>query len=104
MTLMDAQQYDEARDRRRRKVIIVAVLAGLLLAWVGYHVRNYPERRAADKFFSALKLQNLEAAYSIWQQDPASKEHPYKYPTYCYVDFSQYLYPSNTCCTNHVYL
>src|SRR5260370_7113721 len=80
MTLMDAQQYDEARDRRRRKVIIVAVLAGLLLAWGGYHVRNYPERRAADKFFAALKLRNLEAAYSIWQQDPTSNPHPLHVP------------------------
>ena len=94
MTLMDAQQYDEARDRRRRKVIIVAVLAGLLLAWVGYHVRNYPERRAADKFFAALKLQNLEAAYSIWQQDPAWRQHPDKYPKYGYGDFSQDWGPS----------
>jgi hypothetical protein len=89
MTLMDAQQYDETRDRRRRKVIIAAILIGLVLAWLVYHFRNYPERRAADKFFAALKQQNLEAAYSIWQQDPAWKQRPDKYPKYGYGDFSQ---------------
>ena len=53
MTLLDAQQYDESRDRRRKGIIIAAIITGLLLAWVGFHLRNYPERHAADKFFAA---------------------------------------------------
>ena len=70
MTLLDAQQYDDSRDRRRTKIIIIAIVAGLLLAWMGYHLRNYSERHAADEFFAALQKQNLEAAFAAWNQDP----------------------------------
>jgi len=94
MTLMDAQQYDEARGRRRRNLIIVAIVAGLVLAWVGYHLRNYPERRVADKFFTALQQQNFEKAFAIWYQDPAWKQHPEKYSKYGYGVFLQDWSPS----------
>jgi hypothetical protein len=89
MTLLDAQQFDEARARRRRNLIIVIVVAGLIAAWVAYHMRNYPERRAADKFFSALAHQNIEQAYGIWLQDPDWKQHPAKYSNYTFNDFYQ---------------
>jgi len=89
MTLMDAQQFDEARARRRRNVIIASIIAALILAWVAYHMRNYPERHAADKFLSALKHQDNEGAYGIWFRDPAWKQHPAKYSNYTYNDFYQ---------------
>src|SRR5258708_14584172 len=89
MTLMDAQQYDEARGRRRRNLIIVAIVAGLVLAWVAYHLRNYPERRVADKFFAALQQQTFEKAFAIWYQDPAWKHHPEKYSKCGYADLLQ---------------
>ena len=91
---MDAQQYDEARDRRRQKFIIVGVLVALILAWVGYHMRNYPERHAADKFFAALQKGDVEAAYALWMQDPNWKQHPQKYSNYTFGDFSQDWGPS----------
>jgi hypothetical protein len=87
MTLMDAQQYDEARDRRRRALIIVAVTVVLFLAWVAYHFRNYPARHTADKFFAALEHGNLEGAYGIWQNDTNWKQHPQQYSKYAYGDF-----------------
>lgn len=89
MTLLDAQQYDEARARRRRNLIIAAVIVGLILAWVAYHFRNYPERRAADKFFSALQHQDYEGTFAIWLKDPAWKQHPNQYSKYGYGDFYQ---------------
>lgn len=89
MTLMDAQQYDEAPARRRRNLIIVIVIAALILAWVGYHLRNYPQRHEAKKFFTALTHQNLEGAYAIWFQDANWKQHPEKYPNYTFGEFSQ---------------
>src|SRR6266542_6380840 len=88
MTLMDAQQYDEGRDRRRRNLIIGAVLAGLILAWVAYHLRNYPERHAVDKFFAVLQQQDIEKAYAIWQKDPDWKQHTDRYAKYTFGDFS----------------
>ncbi len=86
---MDAQQYDEGRDRRRRNLIIGAVLAGLILAWVAYHLRNYPERHAVDKFFAVLQQQDIEKAYAIWQKDPDWKQHTDRYAKYTFGDFSR---------------
>jgi hypothetical protein len=94
MTLMDAQQYDEARARRRRNFIIAGVIVALILAWVAYHLRSYPERHATDKFFVALQRGDLEGAYAIWQQDPAWKQHPEKYTKYNFGDFTQDWSPS----------
>ena len=94
MTLLDAQQYDESRDRRRRGILIAAIIAALFLAWVGFHLRNYPERRVADKFFAALQRQDLEAAFGIWNQDPAWRQHPDKYSKYSYGEFDQDWGPS----------
>ena len=88
MTLMDAQQYDEARGRRRWKKIIAGILAVLVLAWVVYHLRNYPERRVVGKFLAALQEKNTEQAYSLWIHDPEWKQHPAKYSNYTYGEFS----------------
>jgi hypothetical protein len=89
MTLMDAQQFDEARARRRRNYIIIAIVAVLILAWVAYHLRDYPERHVAKKFFAALAHQDIEGAYAIWNQDPNWKQHPARYSNYPLGDFSQ---------------
>ena len=87
MTLLDAQKYDEARDRRRRTIIIVSVIVILILAWVGYHLRNYPERLAVHKFFGALQHQSYEVAYGIWFHDQNWRQHPAQYSSYAYNDF-----------------
>ena len=89
MTLMDAQQYDEARARRRRNFIIAGVFVVLALAWVAYHFRNYPERRAVGEFVSALQAGDVERAYGLWLKDANWKQHPEKYAQYSYGDFSQ---------------
>src|SRR5689334_18709377 len=85
MTLLDAQQYDEARSRRRRNMIIAGIVVVLILAWVAYHLRNYPERHAVDKFLTALQQNKTEAAYGILMSDPNWKQHPEKYSKYAYV-------------------
>jgi hypothetical protein len=89
MTLMDAQKFDEGRARRRRNLIIIGIVAALILTWVAYHLRNYPERHAANKFFSALEHQDIEGAYGIWFRDPGWKQHPSKYSSYSYSEFNQ---------------
>lgn len=87
MTLMDAQQVDEARDRRRRMWIIVAVLLGLIAVWLAYHYRNYPQRHAVDQFFAAVQKQDYEAAYGVWFHDPNWKQHTGQYAKYPFNDF-----------------
>lgn len=87
MTLMDAERYDPARDRRRRIWICAVVVFLIIAAWVVYHNRDYPERSAASKFFAALQSQNYEAAYAVWFRDPDWKQHPSQYSKYGFSDF-----------------
>ncbi len=87
MTLMDAKQYDSARERRRRMWIALAVIVLVIVAWAAYHYRDYPERKAVNKFFAALQSQNYEAAYSVWFRDPDWKQHANKYSAYPFNDF-----------------
>ncbi len=87
MTLMDAEQFDAARAKRRRQIIITVVILALLGAWTAYHFRNYPQRSAVNKFFTALEAQKYEEAYGIWFNDPDWRQHTQKYSHYAYNDF-----------------
>jgi hypothetical protein len=87
MTLMDAQQYDVARERRRRKVITVIVVALLVGTWVTYHLRDSRERVIVKQFFLDIQKQDYEAAYAIWFRDPNWKQHPSQYSRYSFNDF-----------------
>jgi hypothetical protein len=86
---MDAQKFDEAPARRRRNLIIVGIVVALILVWLVYHLRDYPDRHAVNKFFAALEHQNLDEAYAIWYRDPDWKQHPAKYSNYTLAEFSQ---------------
>jgi len=87
MTLLDPEQYDVAREQRRRKMIALAVVLLLVVAWAAYHFRHYPERNSVNKFFSALQSQNYEAAYALWFRDPDWKTHLSNYSQYPFNDF-----------------
>ena len=75
-------------------LVIIAIIAAIVLAWVAFHLRNWPERHVADNFFTALQQQNLEAAFSIWYHDPGWKQHPNKFSKYSFGDFQQDWGPS----------
>jgi hypothetical protein len=87
MTLLDAKQYDSGRDRRRRILITLLVVVFLVSAWGVYHARDYPQRKAAGKFFAALQHRDYEGAYGLWFQDPAWKQHPQNNPNYQFNEF-----------------
>jgi len=89
MTLLDAEAYDPRRDRRRRIKTASAVVVILLLTWIGWMYRNWPEERAVNHFFSALQQKDFEGAYGIWQHDSNWKQHSEKYPTYPFKDFNR---------------
>jgi hypothetical protein len=88
MTLLDAKQFDEARERRRRRTITAAVLIVIVLALLAWRMRYWPEEHAAQKFFSALQQQQFENAYGLYFADPDWRQHPQKYSDkYSYADF-----------------
>lgn len=87
MTLLDAPVYDAARARRRKIMIGGAILAVLLLAFLGWWFRNWPEERVVDHFFAALQKQDYESAYAVYFNDPGWRQHQQKYPQYTYADF-----------------
>ena len=87
MTLLDAPQYDPAKERLRKIKIALVILGVLVLAALAWIYRNWPEEHVVDKFFNALQKQDYETAYGIYFNDPDWRQHPQKYPQYTYADF-----------------
>lgn len=87
MTLLDAQQYDPVKERRRKIRIALACFGILILLVIGWMYRNYPEEHVVDKFFNALQKQDYETAYGIYFHDPEWRQHREKYSQYAYADF-----------------
>jgi hypothetical protein len=89
MTLMDAKEYDPARERRRRLQISTAIFVVLALAILAWNFRYWPEERIVDKFFDALQQKQYEVAYGIWFRDPGWQQHPKQYAQYPFNEFYQ---------------
>jgi hypothetical protein len=87
MTLLDAQQFDPAKERRRKIRIALACFGIVVLLVIAWMYRNWPEEHAVDKFFTALQKQDYETAYGIYFHDPAWRQHQQKYSQYTYADF-----------------
>jgi hypothetical protein len=87
MTLMDAREYDEA-GARRRKVRIVSIVGTLLLVgFLLYQFRFWPEQHLVDKFFASLQKGDYASAYGLYMADPTWKQHPQRHSLYTYSDF-----------------
>ncbi|MGA2416623.1 MAG: hypothetical protein ABSF59_19380 [Candidatus Sulfotelmatobacter sp.] len=89
MTLLDAKEYHPEQERKRRTRIVSAILLVLVLAFVGWWKRFWPEERVADQFFSALQKQDFETAYGIYYHDPAWKQHAQSHAQYAFHEFWQ---------------
>jgi hypothetical protein len=87
MTLMDAKEYDEAGARRRKVRIITVIGVVLVLGFLLYQFRFWPEERLVDKFFATLERKDYEAAYAIYRADPAWKQHAPQHADYPFNDF-----------------
>jgi len=87
MTLMDAQEYDPVRERRRKLRIWTAVSLVIVIAFLAWMFRFWPEERIVDHFFAALQQQQFEKAYGIWFHDPDWKQHQQQYAQYPYNEF-----------------
>ncbi len=87
MTIFEAQQYDPAKSRRRRNLILMVVTVVIVLGVLFWNFRYWPEEHAVDKFFRALQDKQFEQAYAVWLHDPNWKQHPEKYKDYNYDNF-----------------
>lgn len=89
MTLLDAKEYDEAAVSRRRRRIVAVVGILIILGFLGYRLRFWPEEHLVEKFFTAVQKQDYETAYGIYMADPGWKQHPQQHPLYPFNEFYQ---------------
>ena len=89
MTLMDAKEYDDAGARRRKIRIITIIGTLMVLGFLVYQFRFWPQERLVDKFFAALEKQDYSTAYGIYRADPDWKQHPQQHADYPYNEFYQ---------------
>jgi hypothetical protein len=87
MTLLDAQEYDPEKERRKKVRIISAIVLLLLAGFFLWWFRYWPEQRVAEHFFDALQKQDYESAYGIWMHDPQWRQHPDRYTKYPFHEF-----------------
>jgi hypothetical protein len=87
MTLLDAQEYDPQKARKRRMQIITAVTILVIAAALGWWFRFWPEERVVGHFFEALQKQDYKTAYGIWMHDPQWAQHPDQHPKYPFNEF-----------------
>ena len=87
MTLLDAQEYDPAKARKRRMRIISVIAVLVIVLTVVWFNRFWPEERIVGHFFAALPKQDYKTAYGIWMHDPQWQQHPDQHPKYPFNDF-----------------
>ena len=87
MTLLDAKQYDPEKSRKKRNRIISAILVVIVLAFLAWWFRYWPQERMVGHFFQALQKQDYKTAYGIWMHDPDWQQHPQKHAKYPFNEF-----------------
>jgi hypothetical protein len=87
MTLLDAQEYDPEKARKRRMRIISAISIAVIILALGWWFRYWPEERIVGHFFEALQKQDHKTGYGIWMHDPQWQQHPDQHPKYPFNDF-----------------
>ncbi len=87
MTLLDAQEYDSQKARKRNRRIIAICAIVLIVAGIVWWNRYWPEEHMVGKFFAALQVQDYKTAYAVWMQDPQWQQHPQNHPGYPFNEF-----------------
>ncbi len=87
MTLLDAQEYDPEKGRKRKRRIMSAIVIVLLVLGLGWWFRYYPQERIVGHFFDALQRQDYKTAYGIWMHDPQWEQHLDQHAKYPFNEF-----------------
>ena len=88
MTLLNAPEYDDRRECRRRNMLVgtgillallvVTCVGGFLLGH-GWFFSNLPAEHRVSTFFTALEAKDYPKAYGIYMNDADWPQHPQKY-------------------------
>jgi hypothetical protein len=79
MTLLDAPVYDRTLVKRRRNLLIGALLVCGLAGIVVALCWNLPAEHRVNQFFAAVEAQDFSKAFGIWNNDPDWQEHTARY-------------------------
>jgi hypothetical protein len=88
MTLLNAPQYDEKGENRKRNLLVfagalivlavVTCLSGYIMGH-GWFYSNLGAEHKVNRFFLALEAKDYPKAYGIYFNDPDWQQHPQKY-------------------------
>ena len=91
MTLLDAPSFNEARERRKRFIIVGAISTFVVLVIAFWIVAGWPVdwpwnwwthmqgRAAANTFFTDIEKNDLSDAYGVWVHDSNWQQHSEKF-------------------------
>ena len=69
MTLLDPPPVKSEKSRAMAFTAAAVTVAVIVVLWFAF--RYYPEKRAADHFFTALATGNTDLAYQLWKPAPS---------------------------------
>jgi hypothetical protein len=91
MTLLNAPEFNAAKENRNRNILIgsgllivvlgIVALAGFVMGH-GWFFINLPVEHRVGTFLSALQARDYPRAYGIFYNDPDWQQHPQKYKDY----------------------
>ena len=87
MALLDAPEYDERREKRRKLALTVVTVIVLVAGVLIFVFRNWPEEHRVNEFFAAIEHKDYETAYGLWYADAQWKQHPQAHEGYPYNEF-----------------
>jgi hypothetical protein len=88
MTLLNAPEFNLARENRNRNlligagvliVLLVVICLGGFVAGHGWFFTDLPAEHRVNHFFQALEAKDYGGAYAIWLNDPNWQQHPKNY-------------------------
>ena len=91
MTLLNAPEFNAARENRTRNILIASGVLVLVLGLVallgfvlghGWFFTNLPVEHRVGSFLAALQARDYPRAYGIFYNDPDWQQHPQKYKDY----------------------
>ena len=69
MTLLDPPPVKPEKSRALAFTAAAVAVVVIVVLWFAF--RYYPEKRAADRFFTALAAGNTDLAYQLWKPAPS---------------------------------